>query len=90
VSALAYASGALVVGGEPEKEKQLKTVNLKGNTLNITLFSEYVSALAQGKDVKNFFIKRGGHKPGDTVQNISNFGIAGYGMGFYGSLYSAS
>jgi 2-polyprenyl-3-methyl-5-hydroxy-6-metoxy-1,4-benzoquinol methylase len=87
LSALAYASGALVVGGEPEKEKQLKTVNLKGNTLNITLFSEYVSALAQGKDVKNFFIKRGGHKPGDTVQNISNFGIVGYGMGFYGSLF---
>ena len=85
LGAMAYLSGALVVGGDAEKEKQLKTVNLKGNTLNITLFGEYVAALMQGKDVKNFFIKRGGHKPGDTVQNISNFGIAGYGMGFWGS-----
>ena len=87
LGALAYASGALVVGGDPEKEKQLKTVNLKGNTFNITLFGEYVAALMQGKDVKNFFIKRGGHKPGDRVENISNFGIAGYGMGFWGSYY---
>jgi hypothetical protein len=84
----AFKSGALLMGGEEEKEKELSVVNLKGNTYNRTLHMEYIADLFSGKDVSNFLAKRGKYaKEGDKLVGTNNLGFIGYGMNVWGSIF---
>jgi SAM-dependent methyltransferase len=86
ISMMAYASGALLTGGSPEKEKRLKESGLKGNSLNVTLFIEFIKAALRNEDLKNFAVKRGGDKKGDFMMSLGNAGFMGYSMGLWGSV----
>jgi hypothetical protein len=87
ISMMAYASGALLTGGSPEKEKELKKNGLKGNSINWSLFSEFIAAALRNEDLKNFAVKRGGVvKKGDKVMSLGNAGFMGYSMGLWGSV----
>jgi hypothetical protein len=87
ISMMAYASGALLTGGTPEKEKQLKKNKLKGNSLNVTMFFEFIKAALRNEDLKNFSVKRGGVvKKGDRIMSLGNAGFMGYSMGLWGSV----
>ena len=84
----AFKSGALLMGGEEEKEKELAVVNLKGNSYNRTLHMEYIADLFAGKDVSNFLARRGGYaKKDDKIVGTNNLGFIGYGMNVWGSIF---
>ena len=94
----AVKSGALLLGDDEEKNKNLKGMNLRGGLYNASLHAEYL--IAKGKNLTNYFTgdkdintkvflaKRGGYaKEGDNILNINNLGFIGYGMGLWGSIW---
>jgi len=94
----AVKSGALLLGDDEEKNKNLKGMNLRGGLYNASLHAEYLMAKAQnltnyftgGKDINTevFLAKRGGYaKEGDNILNINNLGFVGYGMGLWGAIW---
>jgi hypothetical protein len=94
----AVKSGALLLGDDEEKNKNLKGMNLRGGLYNASLHAEYLMAKANnltnyftgGKDINTevFLAKRGGYaKEGDNILNINNLGFVGYGMGLWGAIW---
>ena len=82
----AVKAGAILTdgGGDPEKEKALKTFGLRGGLYNATLHWEYIKAGMPS----NFLARRKGFvKEGDVMLNTNNAGFLGYAMGLYASVY---
>jgi len=103
----AVKCGAVMASGqEPEKEKNLKNINLRGGIYNATLHYEYLAEQAKnaaktglnffGGDYKTrgtdyFIARRGGFAlPGDVILNTNNAGFVGYAMNLYGSTHNAN
>jgi SAM-dependent methyltransferase len=82
----AVKAGAILTdgGGDPEKEKALKTFGLRGGLYNATLHWEYLTSGMPS----NFLARRKGFaKEGDVMLNTNNAGFLGYAMGLYASVY---
>jgi hypothetical protein len=82
----AVKAGAILTdgGGDPEKEKALKTFGLRGGLYNATLHWEYLTSGMPS----NFLARRKAFaKEGDVMLNTNNAGFLGYAMGLYASVY---